>query len=417
MTVFRFPRPITLCAHSPTARSHLRGRRSALVVAALLALLVVSPALSALRIGTKNAETLTGTSGNDHLTGAEGNDLLKGLAGNDTYFFADNWGSDELVEKAGEGIDTLNFRGVKNGVSVLNIREWHEKIPDYPYARGPGADEISFTSAAGVAVIEKVIGGQGEDGITGGGGPNTFMPGGGATDVLQDYGGYNDGPAGMPEIPVSNDVYKGFADNTGTDFVFDFGGTKDVLDMRPLSTDDVYLSRRDLDASGTEESLQIVTGPTAQVILGGHFGPYSTYTSALGQQGSIEKLIFADVTFTSADGLAAATASSAQATSGKQAALAEAADRLAEEAHTQLAAMPEPGTRGSSGEGGDERGPKPAGEPAKPHKADTKHTTTTKAPHEKKPDTKATREKKHAAKNTHKKKHATEATKPRTQRP
>jgi len=73
-----------------------------------------------------------------------------------------------------------------------------------------------------VAVIEKVIGGQGEgDGITCGGGPHTFMPGGGVDDLLQDYGGWNDGPAGMPEIPASNDTYKGFADNTGTVTILD----------------------------------------------------------------------------------------------------------------------------------------------------------------------------------------------------
>jgi len=385
MTSSRFHRRITMLAHRSARPKRLPWRPGALVAALLVGLLVASPALSALRLGTKNAETLTGTSGNDHITGAEGNDTLVGKAGNDTYFFADNWGADTLIEKPGEGIDTLNFRGVKNSLVIVNnIPEWHVKMPAFPEAHVPGADEISFTSAAGVAVIEKVIGGQGEDGITGGGGPNTFMPGGGGDDLLQDFGGYNDGAAGMPEIPVSNDVYKGFADNTDTDLVFDFGGTKDVLDMRPFSTDDVYISRRDLDNNGTEESLQIVTGPTSQVIVGGHFGPYSTSTSALGQHGHIEKLIFADATFTSANGLAAATATSATATSGKQAALAEVADRLAEEARTQLAAMPEPGTPSGTSRGGAEGGPKLSGEPAKPHtKADTKHMPATTDPHEK----------------------------------
>jgi hypothetical protein len=419
----RLHRRITMLTHRLARPNRLLWRPEAILIALLVGLLVASPALSALRVGTKNAETLTGTSGNDHITGAEGNDTLIGKAGNDTYFFADNWGADTLIEKPGEGIDTLNFRGVKNGpVGVYNIREWHEKIPAYPYASGPGADEISFTSAAGVAVIEKVIGGQGdEDGITGGGGPNTFMPGGGFNDLLQDYGGYNDGPAGMPEIPTSNDTYKGFADNTGTVTILDWGGTGDVVDMRPFSTVDVYLSRRDLDSSGTEESLQIVTGPTAQVILGGHFGPYSTYTSALGQQGRIEKLIFADATFTSTNGLATATTLSAAATSGKQATLAEAADRLAEKARAQLAAMPEPGARSGSGGAGAESGPKPAGEPAKPRKAHTKHTSATKAPHEKKPSTKTPktpREHKHATKTKapHETKHATKVAKPRTHR-
>jgi hypothetical protein len=310
-------------------------------LAVLVALLLAGPTLSALRIGTKNAEDLIGTTGNDHITGAEGNDVLKGLAGNDTYFFADTWGNDTLVEKPAQGTDTLNFRGVRTGaVTVLIIRQWRGANPTNTSASGPGGT-IAFTSADNAA-IEKVIGGQGDgDSIYTGGGPHTVQPGGGANDVLTDYAGWN-GALGLPEIPASNDTYKGFANNTGTDVVEDWGGT-DVVDLRPLSTEDVYLSRRDFDSNGTEESLQIVTGSTAQVVLAGHYGPYLNYTSDYGQQGQIETLIFADATFDSASGLSAATAVSIEATSGKQAKLAEAADRLAAEARRLLAKAPEPG--------------------------------------------------------------------------
>ena len=247
MTVFRFPRSITPVAHSASARRRFRWHPGALVVAALLALLVASPAFSALRIGTKNAETLTGTKGNDHLTGAEGNDLLKGLAGNDTYFFADDWGVDELVEKPGEGTDTLNFRGVRtSALDIHLVREWDPTFSTM-FADGPGG-AIDFSTAAGQATIEKVIGGQGDgDLIETGSGPHTLQPGGGANDEMHDAGGYNDGPGGLPDVPVSNDIFKGFGDNTGTDLVFDLGGTKDVVDMRPFSTDDVYISRFDAD--------------------------------------------------------------------------------------------------------------------------------------------------------------------------
>ena len=425
MTVFRFPRSITPYAHSTSERSRFRTRSGALVVAVLLALLVASPTLSALRLGTKDAETLTGTKGKDQLTGAAGNDVLKGLAGNDTYFFADNWGNDELVEKPGEGTDTLNFRGVRtSGIVVHLVREWDPTFFGMD-AEGPGGT-IDFSTAVGQATIEKVIGGQGDgDAIETGSGPHILQPGGGALDELFDDGGYSDGPGGNPDVPVSNDIFKGFGDNTGTDLVFDFGGTGDVVDLRPFSTDDVYIGRSDADANGTEESLQIVTGPTSQVIVGGHFGEYRQHTSRFNMQGRIEKLIFADATFTSTNGLAAATVSSAAATSGKQAALADAADRLAEEARAYLVEMPESGTRRASGAGADEGGPTPAGEPAKANKADTKHTLATKAPHEKKHAKKSTREKKqgakskasdkkkHAAKAAREKKHTTEATKPR----
>src|SRR5829696_1499007 len=154
----------------------------------MVTLLVASPALTALRVGTRNAETLTGTSGNDHLTGAEGNDLLQGLAGNDTYFFADNWGIDELVEKPGEGTDTLNFRGVRTGsVDIHLVREWDPTFLTM-YVDGPGGD-IDVSTAVGQATIEKVIGGQGDgDLVVTGSGPHTLQPGGGAFDELRDEG-------------------------------------------------------------------------------------------------------------------------------------------------------------------------------------------------------------------------------------
>jgi hypothetical protein len=229
---------------------------------------------------------------------------------------------------------------------------------------------------------------------------------------MHDAGGYDDGAGGLPELPVSNDIFKGFGDNTGTDLVLDWGGAKDVVDLRPFSTDDVSISRRDFDANGTEESLQIVTGPISQVIVAGHFREFRDYTSRSNMQGRIETLIFADTTFTAASGLATATAFSAEAASGTQATLAEAVDQLAEDARALLAAMPEPGTRSGSGEGANERGPKPAGEPAQRHAADTKHAPGAKASDEKKQGTKTMprHEKQQATKAPREKKHATQAT-------
>jgi hypothetical protein len=358
-------------------------------VALLIALLLAGPTLAALRIGTKNAEDLIGTAGNDHLTGAEGNDVLKGLAGNDTYFFADNWGSDTLFEKPSQGTDTLNFRGVRTGaVTVLMIRQWRVANPTNTSASGPGGT-IAFTSADNAA-IEKVIGGQGDgDAIYTGGGPHSVQPGGGADDILTDYAGWN-GALGLPELPASNDTYKGFASNTGTDVVQDWGGA-DVLDLRPLSTEDIYLSRinADSDTNGTEESLQIVTGASAQLVLAGHYGPYLDSTSSFGQQGQIETLIFADATFTSASGLSAATAAPTEARSGKQAKLAEAADGLAEEARKLLAKAPEPGRLGADGD-----------KPTK-HQADTgkqQHDTNAKQANQ---DKRAKQPKREKTQNTH----------------
>jgi hypothetical protein len=257
-------------------------------------------------------------------------------------------------------------------------------------------------------------------------------------DIFLDLGGSSDSLNGSPDIPASNDVYKGFATNTGTDFIQDFGGNGDVLDLRPYSTGDVFVTAIDFDGMlSSTESLQIVTGLTGQIIIVGQFGDVSNITTDFNYHGHIETIRFADKTFSSASALQSITVASTEALSSKQARLGEAAEGLAKEARALLAEMPEPGTRRGSGEGGDEGGLKPAGEPAKTHKADTKQTTVTKAPPEKKqatktksrhekkratkaprenkPATRATHEKKQAASATHEKKQATKAAKPRAQ--
>ena len=48
-------------------------------------------------------------------------------------------------------------------------------------------------------------------------------------DLLNDFGGYDDGTGSDPAIPASNDTYAGFNSNTGTDTIRDWGGT-DVVD-------------------------------------------------------------------------------------------------------------------------------------------------------------------------------------------
>jgi hypothetical protein len=158
-------------------------------------------------------------------------------------------------------------------VFVAMIPEWVDVFPGANAATGPGGNVRFAFEANGALVqssVENAIGGQGDvDNIIGGGGKNVLQPGGGATDALLDVGGWNDGAGGRPEIPVSDDVYQGFATNTGSDFVQDFGGNGDVLDLRPYATGDVFATAIDFDhdANGTMESLQIVTGLTGQIII------------------------------------------------------------------------------------------------------------------------------------------------------
>ena len=305
------------------------------LLAFAVALPAAGPSLSALRTGTNAAETLVGTDGNDQLNGMGGGDLLKGRAGNDTYFFGNNFSSpgiDRVIEKPGEGTDTLNFRGVTVMLDIYLPREWASLYGYYVTAGSSQRVELTYNDVDGRPVksfIETVIGGRGDgDAFTTGGGPHTLQPGGGATDTLADVGGYNS-PGGNPAIPPSNDVYKGFADNTGTDQVRDFGGAGDVLDMRPFALDDVYIAPVDFGTAGSLESLQIVTGPSSQVVVLGHFAPFQSGQ----QQGSMERIIFADQTITD---LASVSSVSVASLSPKQARLAQAAPRLAREAQVLI---------------------------------------------------------------------------------
>src|SRR5688572_20226163 len=83
-----------------------------------MALLISPPSRLAPAVGSRSQEgnmaNITGTGGNDNLVGGNLNDVINGLAGhdtmtglkgNDTYFVDD--GMDTIVEKAGEGFDTV----------------------------------------------------------------------------------------------------------------------------------------------------------------------------------------------------------------------------------------------------------------------------------------------------------------------
>src|SRR3712207_1929034 len=103
--------------------SHCFLRAPALALCAVL--LIAGSAFSAIRTGTEDPETLIGTKRNDQITCAGGHDRLIGKAGSDTYFFADNWGQDRLIEKRRGGNDTLDFTAVDSGgVLVLIVREF-----------------------------------------------------------------------------------------------------------------------------------------------------------------------------------------------------------------------------------------------------------------------------------------------------
>jgi Ca2+-binding RTX toxin-like protein len=133
--------------------------------------------------------TIIGNSGNNRIDGAVGSDIMIGGAGNDTYFVDDL--HDQVVEFAGEGIDTVNSTvgaGLTANVENLNL--------------------IGFGNINGVgnAGANTIVGNDGDNGIDGAGGADTltgglgndtfiFGPGQANGDTVTDFSGNGAGTA------------------------------------------------------------------------------------------------------------------------------------------------------------------------------------------------------------------------------
>lgn len=273
------------------------------VLAAMAALLAsATAALAEIKVGTDGPETIVGTSSADHITGKGGNDLLKGMAANDTYHFESSFGHtfghDTLVEtatvgtkKLSGGTDTLNFSQVNTGpVDIRIVHQW--AALGYNDVAAPNGDAVEL----GTSRVENAVGGFGNDHISGGSAKNTYSGGPGGSDNLADYGGW-DGDATFPGLAASDDTYKGFTSGSGTDLVTDFGGTADRLDLRPLSSSDVYFDAFDTDKLGSDDSLRIFIDNGTEIQVIGHFSP----SPGTGQEnGTMEQIIFSDEVVTSA---------------------------------------------------------------------------------------------------------------------
>jgi hypothetical protein len=317
-----------------------RGSVARSVALAAATLMVAGgTALGALRLGTDGADILVGTSGGDFFRPKGGADVLRGLAGNDVYEFENGWGRDAVEEKArykvdGKtvpgGKDTLSFAKVTNsGIGLILVRQWDR---NYAFTF---VDDAANRVDLGSSSVEKVVGSPATDHLTGGGEANLLDGGGGPGDQLYDYGGWRDGADRNPGLPASSDTFAGVAANTaGMAMVQDWGGSADVVDLRPLRLADVYIDRIQSDGDPEVEGLQIVTGPDQWVWIPGQFGEYLDRTERSGQHGQIEKLVFADVTIDAGEVAGLAAASARAGGDGKNRTLAAAADRLADHART-----------------------------------------------------------------------------------
>ena len=128
--------------------------------------------------GSSANDRLVGSGGNDTIDGAGGTDTLIGGAGDDTYYVTNT--TTQIVEKAGEGVDTIIAKGdytlpanVENlVVSSTSTNGWQ--------GTGNGLDNV-ITGNTGANLLD---GGAGNDTLDGGAGNDTLL-GGAGDDSLQ----------------------------------------------------------------------------------------------------------------------------------------------------------------------------------------------------------------------------------------
>ncbi|MFN4014604.1 MAG: hypothetical protein ACK4JB_04685 [Reyranella sp.] len=117
--------------------------------------------------GSDAVNTLLGGAGNDVLDGGAGGDRMEGGLGNDTYYVG---GGDAVVEKAGEGTDTVITRLTEYSLSA--------GVENLTYA---GTNKFKGT---GNTLDNTITGGSNADTIDGGAGNDTMQGGGGTDTVL-----------------------------------------------------------------------------------------------------------------------------------------------------------------------------------------------------------------------------------------
>ena len=205
--------------------------------------------------GGDGNDTILGERGNDRLFGGAGDDLLSGGDGDD--MLSDGEGADTLLGEAGDdiivaaadatpdvfdggvGTDTLDL-SVATGSLVVDLEE-----------QSAAGDEIGENTATG---FETVIGGSGDDTISGDAGSET-LHGGAGDDVLE-------GRDGDDEIH----------DGAGSDTV-EGGGGNDRVVVALDAEDDSFsggegTDKLDLSATTVGVTVNLVTGQVSSVEIG-----------------------------------------------------------------------------------------------------------------------------------------------------
>ncbi len=181
---------------------------------------------------TYNASYLDAGGGPDTLTGAGGLDVLVGGSGNDTLI--GSTGNDIL--RGGSGDDTLT------GGDGIDLLDFSEITTNFSFTLGAGGSgTASINGSDTYSGMEGVIGGSGNNTLTGNDSANVLI-GGAGNDTLSGLGG-NDTLIGGPGADTMSGgagsdtfKYQGGELGTGVDTITDFqaGAGGDVLDIADL---------------------------------------------------------------------------------------------------------------------------------------------------------------------------------------
>lgn len=129
----------------------------------LLALQDAAATITARLSGNANAQTIVGNAGQNTIRGYGGRDTLIGLQGDDVYDVQD--GGEQIIERAGEGSDTVNFYGDERTAAT--------------FALNAGASVEFLVAGFGTSALN-LTGNELSQQITGNDGGN-ILNGGGAT--------------------------------------------------------------------------------------------------------------------------------------------------------------------------------------------------------------------------------------------
>ena len=207
--------------------------------------------------GNTLGNTLTGNAGNDQLTGLGGSDTLAGGPGFDSYGFtsATSLENDVIIEADNLLGDTISFGSLSIGVTL-----------DLSSTAVQPVHTNRTLQLSGTNAIESIIGGSGNDVLTGNAAPNG-MTGGGGNDVLDGRGG-NDGLFGQ----TGNDTYVFSPAAAGeTDSIQEAAGEgADTIDFGLLTTVvTIDLSSTAVQFVHQNRSLGLSSGQTIENIIGG----------------------------------------------------------------------------------------------------------------------------------------------------